>query len=90
MGLIPRIHEDSELKIRRCCKLWCGIDHRCRLDPLLLWLWCRLAPEATLQPLAWELSYATGVALKDTHARTHTQNTYELYLYHFAHFLIGC
>ena len=33
-------------------------------DPELLWLWCRTAATALLQPLAWELPYATGDALK--------------------------
>ena len=33
-------------------------------DPALLWLWCRLAAAAQIQPLAWELPYATGAALK--------------------------
>ena len=31
---------------------------------LLLWLWCRPAAAAPIQPLAWELPHATGVALK--------------------------
>ena len=42
----------------------CGADRRCGLDPALLWLWCRLAATAPIPPLAWELPYATGVALK--------------------------
>ena len=29
------------------------------------WLWCRLAAATPIQPLAWELSYATGAALKN-------------------------
>ena len=33
-------------------------------DPALLWLWCRPAAAAPIQPIAWELSYATGAALK--------------------------
>ena len=33
-------------------------------DPMLLWLWYRLAAAALIQPLAWELPYAAGVALK--------------------------
>ena len=33
-------------------------------DRALLWLWHRLAAAAPIQPLAWELPYATGVALK--------------------------
>jgi len=42
----------------------CGIGGRYGLDPTLLWLWCRPAAEAPMQPLAWELPYAMGVALK--------------------------
>ena len=40
-----------------------GLDQWVR-DPELLWLWCRLAAVATIQPLAWEPPYAAGVALK--------------------------
>ena len=32
-------------------------------DMVLLWLWCRPAATAPIQPLAWELPYATGEAL---------------------------
>ena len=42
----------------------CSAGHSCSLDPALLWLWCRLATSAPIRPLAWELSYATCVALK--------------------------
>ena len=42
----------------------CGVGHRHGSDPVLLWLWCRLAAVAPIQPLAWELPYATGVAIK--------------------------
>ena len=34
------------------------------LDPVLLWLWRRLAAAAPIRTLPWELSYAMGVALK--------------------------
>ena len=34
------------------------------LDPVLLWLWCRLAVAAPIQPPAWEFPYAIGMALK--------------------------
>ena len=37
----------SELKIWRCCELW-----------------CRLAAVSLIGPLAWELPYAMGAALK--------------------------
>ena len=33
-------------------------------DPVLLWLWHRLAAAALIRPLAWELPYATDVGLK--------------------------
>ena len=33
-------------------------------DPALLWLWCRSPAAALIQPLAWELPYATGAAIK--------------------------
>ena len=33
-------------------------------DLALLWLWCKLAATAPIRPLAWELPYATGVAVK--------------------------
>ena len=36
----------------------CGIGHRCSSDPTLLWLLCRLAAAAPIQPLAWEFPYA--------------------------------
>ena len=38
----------------------CGVGHRGGLDPASLWLWCRLAAVAQIQPLAWELLYALG------------------------------
>ena len=42
----------------------CGVGRRCGLDPVFLWLWCRLAVTAPIQPLAWEPPYVEGVALK--------------------------
>ena len=33
-------------------------------DPVLLWLWCRLAAVALIRTLAWEPPYAVGAALK--------------------------
>ena len=41
-----------------------GIVCRLGLDPILLWLWCRPAAIALIQPLAWESPNATGAALK--------------------------
>ena len=37
----------------------CGVGHRHDLDHMLLWVCCRLAAVAAIQPLAWELPYAT-------------------------------
>ena len=42
-----------------------GVGHRHGSDPVLLWLWCRLAATALIGPLVWEPPYATGVALKE-------------------------
>ena len=42
----------------------CGVGCRYGLDPVLLWLWCRLAAAALIQPLDWELPYAVRVTLK--------------------------
>ena len=40
----------------------CGVGRRCGLDPVLLWLWCRLAATAPIGPLAWEPPYAAEAA----------------------------
>ena len=42
----------------------CGVGRRCSSDMALLWLWGRQAAAALTQPLAWELPYAVGTALK--------------------------
>ena len=39
-------------------------SHRHSSDPVLLWLWHKLAAIPPIQPLAWELTYAIYVALK--------------------------
>jgi len=43
-----------------------GVGHRCILDLVLLWLWCRPVSTALIRLLAWEHPYATGMALKRT------------------------
>ena len=40
----------------------CGVVRKRGSDPVLLWLWCRLAATALIRPLAWELPYAVGGA----------------------------
>ena len=52
----------SGLRIWLCLELWCGLQMWS--DPKLLWLWCRPAVAALIQPLAWEFPYASGAALK--------------------------
>ena len=53
----------SGLRIQRCRELCVGCRHGLFL--LWLWLWRRPAAVAPGRPLAWELPYATGVALKE-------------------------
>ena len=42
----------------------CGTGGRRGSDLAWLWLWCRPAAEAPIQPLDWELPYAMDAALK--------------------------
>jgi len=44
-----------------------GVGLRCGSDPVLLWLWHRLP--LSFDPLAWDLPYATGEALKSEKKR---------------------
>ena len=50
------------------------VGRRCGLDPTLLWLWLWLAAAAPIQPLAWELPYAAGAALKSKKFRLTLNN----------------
>ena len=58
----PSLASLSGLQIRHYRE--CGMGHRCLLDLALLWLWYRLAAAAPVWPLARELLYAKGAALK--------------------------
>ena len=42
----------------------CGVGHRCGLDAILLWLWCRPVATSLIRPLAWEPPHAMSAALK--------------------------
>ena len=39
---------------------------QCLKDPVLPWLWYRLAAAALVRPLAWELPYVSHAVLKNT------------------------
>ena len=51
-------------RLRTGVAVSCGVGHRCGLDLVLLWLWCRPAAAAPLRPLAWERPHAVGAALE--------------------------
>ena len=38
----------------------CAVGGRHGSNPVLLWLWCKLAAIAPIRPVAWELPFATG------------------------------
>ena len=52
----------------------CGIGHRCLLDLVLLWLWCRPVATATIWPVGWELPCAKGAAPKTWRKRQKNKN----------------
>ena len=54
----------SGLRIWCCHELQCGSQTWLDSVLVLLWLWHRLAAAARIRPLAWELPYAAGAALK--------------------------
>ena len=60
----------------------CSVGHRSCSDPVLLWLWLWHRPEvvALIQPLAWELPYDRGVALKIEKQKAKQTNKY-IYMY---------
>ena len=59
---VPSLTSLSGSGIQHCHQLWCS--HKCSSDLALLWLWLRPAAAAIIQPLAQELPYTTGEALK--------------------------
>ena len=47
----------------------CSVGCRRDSDPLLLWLYLRLAAVAPIRSLAWGVPYAAGLALKQTNKK---------------------
>ena len=65
----------SGLRIWRC--LSCSVGHRHGSYLALLCLWWRPVATALIRPRAWELPYATGVALKrQEKKKTTKQNSF--------------
>ena len=54
----------SELRIRRCGAVSCGVGRRCSSDPAWLWLRRRLVATAAIRPPAWDPPYAVGAVQK--------------------------
>ena len=52
----------------------CGVGHRCSLNLAWLWLWRRPSAVALTGPLAWELPYAAGAALKSKKKKKKSRN----------------
>ena len=67
-----------------------GVGHRRGPDLVLawLWLWCRLVATAPIGPLAWELPYATGVALEKAERPKTNKQTNPFYVFYPAHALL--
>ena len=52
-----------------------GVGHRGSLGLVLLWLWCRVAAVAPINPyLLWEFPYAAIVAIKKAKNKTKQTN----------------
>ena len=64
---VPSLALLSGLRIPCCHELQCR--SQTWLNLALLWLWCRLAAATLIPPLAWELPYAAGMALKEKKKR---------------------
>ena len=75
------IHEDTDSipgltqwDKRSSVAMRSGVDCRLCSDPMLLW--SRLVALALIRPLAWELIYAVGAALKSQKKKKHSVHAY--------------
>ena len=58
----------------------CGVGRRHGLDPVLLWLWCRLVATAPIGPLAWESPYAKGSAQEKDKKEKASEHPYKCFV----------
>ena len=59
----------------------CGVGCRHSSHLVLLWQWHQPAAAAPIQPLAWELPYAMGAALKRQKKKKSSIWSVEIYLF---------
>ena len=69
--IMTRMHEDVGLipGLNQWVAMSCAVGTRRGSVPALLRLWRRPPAIAPIPPLAWELTYATGAALKEKKER---------------------
>ena len=68
----------------------CGTGHTCNLDLALLWLWHRSAAAALIWPLAWEIPYPAGAALKSKQTNKQTECIHPLLSLLSNHCIVCC
>ena len=68
----------------------CGVDGRGGSALALLGLWRRLAAAAPIRPLAWELPYAAGGALRRKEKTQHSYRDEKGVLHYFKSSGGGC
>ena len=73
-------------RLRICIAVICGVGCRHGLDLMLLCLWHSLADAAPMWPLAWELPYASSVALKGKIKKRKSNWVPLVYFYFYFHY----
>ena len=63
----------SGLKIRCCCELWCRSQRQLGSHIAVAVAVARSAAVGSIPPLAWELPYVAGVAIKSKNKQTNKQ-----------------
>ena len=72
---VPVVAQQKQIQLVSMKMQVIEVGHRCSSDPELLWLFHRLAAVAPIRPLAWELPYATGSALRRLKTKRKRKNT---------------